>query len=123
VVEAALAALRGGADLHELLREGKGASQHVQRFAAAVQSAPMKTRGEERTREDAVRDIVLFIWRREFKARRADVERRLGGEGGRDDRELRIQNAQLATDIKMLGEWESGRTVIEIALSERGRPA
>jgi DNA primase len=36
VVEAALAALRGGADLHELLREGKGASQHVQRFAAAV---------------------------------------------------------------------------------------
>jgi hypothetical protein len=117
LVEAAIEAKRTGKDVHEILRARSDTDDRVHRFAAAVESAPEKTRGDEISRSDAVKDLVLYIWRRVFKEKRRELERRMSE--GDADSQVRVRSAQLRSDMKRLDRWETGRDIIEIEMSER----
>jgi len=117
LVEAAIEAKQTGKDVHEILRARSDTDDRVHRFAAAVESAPEKTRGDEISRSDAVKDLILYIWRRVFKEKRRELERRMSE--GEADNQVRLRSAQLRSDMKQLDRWETGRDIIEIEISEK----
>jgi len=114
VAAAALEALDSGNELQNILRAGE-AAEEVQRLAARLQMAPVKTRGREFSPEDAVRGLILRIWRRRFEQERAG----LSGTENEDDRARRDERrAQLTYQISRLKNWEEGAEVIEFELDQ-----
>jgi len=112
---AAVESLRTGKDVQEILNDREDPSGELQRFAAQVQMSPSKIRGSEFSREAAVRDLVLYIWRRKLKQDRAGLEKKLeSGPSTEVENDLR----QLTYDVKALGNWEDGVAVIGIRLAE-----
>ena len=77
--------------------------------------APSKVRGIEGTREEAVQDLILYIWRRKLKEERAELEKHAGTEL---TTEMQQRLRQITFDLKTLEKWEAGSTVIEIELSD-----
>ncbi len=88
------------------------------KFAVAVQMAPAKATGKEYSDDDAVKDIILYMWRKELKRKRTDLEQKLIA--GSDDIELRTESIQLRNDIKQLSMWDTGVPIIEIRMEGQG---
>ncbi|MCE9616587.1 MAG: DNA primase [Lentisphaerae bacterium] len=115
VAEACLQAAATGTHMHSLLEADEDVGPALIQFAAAVQSAPTKIRGAERTGLDAVRDIILKLWRRELKTRREMLELELKTRPSRDQQ---ARSNQLTLHLNSLKTWEDGAPVIEMELDE-----
>jgi hypothetical protein len=110
--KAVLEARETGRPVQDVLREA-GADSETQRFAAEVQMTPTKTKGVEFTRADAVKDLILFIWRRKLDRERKEIEKRPAGSLAEGDEERR---RQLLFDLRSLRTWEHGAAIIEIEM-------
>ncbi|MFO7871393.1 MAG: DNA primase [Kiritimatiellia bacterium] len=112
IAEAALKAGEKGSDIQEVLRESDKDSPRLQQFTARLMMAPLRIKGEETSREDAVKDLILCCWRRRFREERKRLAEK--GDVNRADMERR---ASLAYRMKALGNWDSGSDVIQIELA------
>lgn len=117
--QAALESAETGRDIMDIVRGMDDDAGALQVFAAGIQMAPHRFSRGEFGRIDAVRDIVLFIWRREFEKERSDLQRRIA-QAPSQDGESRCR--QLTLDIKALRRWDDGTPIIEIALAGQGTP-
>ncbi|MCX7590650.1 MAG: hypothetical protein N2255_03375, partial [Kiritimatiellae bacterium] len=102
----ALRASRSGKDVQDLLREAEDPDGELGRLAAQLLMAPSKFPKGEFSRADAVRDIILYKWRRKMEQERAGLG---PGEAKR--------RTQITYDLRALMRWESGAPVIELELS------
>ena len=118
VAECALESRKQGKDIQALVAERADGKGGLQRFAAQLLMAPSKIRGEEVGRDDAVKELILYIWRQSLKRERAEVERKLTEPEGKDDPDLRMRSTQIRRDLKTLANWEEGSALIEIGLLE-----
>ncbi len=116
VVKAALDSVETGREIMVVLNDYDQASSGLHKFAAQVQMAPTKVKGVDVVPEDAVKDLILRLWQKRLKNERKDIEKKMAN--GQDDEDLRIQSAQLRTDLKALSNWEDGQAIIEIRLEE-----
>ena len=115
IAEASLAAKETGDRIVELLAKAEtGTSGELLRFAAAVQSAPTKIRGTDCTRADAVRDIILRLWRRRLTNERVDIREKM--RSGENSAEYSQRNTQLTLDLDSLKSWSEGAHIIEIEI-------
>ncbi len=117
MAKALLVAVETGRDVQDLLREESDQSGELQRFASELLIMPDKMKGTESSLENAMKDIICGIWRRELKKERSALEKESDTSASRKDRERRVQ---LTHDIKALGNWEDGSMIIEIEMSNRG---
>jgi DNA primase len=119
IVQAALEQQRTGTPIAAFLQDMDDPNGELQRLAAAVQMAPERIMGREATHEDAVKSLILRIWRRELESERTALNGEL-----RDVPDAKAQRvrAQLTLDIKSLrnGSWTEGCLVMRIRLAERG---
>jgi hypothetical protein len=88
-------------------------SGELRTFAARVQMAPAKVRGDEKSPEDALRDIVLYLWRKQLEHERAELHSRPVEPGSPEEHRCR----QLTYDLKSLRNWDTGCAIIEIELA------
>lgn len=102
-------------DLMQVVREQSDPNGELARLAAEIQMAPTKVKATEFSREDAVKDMILFMWRKKLKKERADLERELASGRNRNTEE-RLR--QMPYDLKALREWETGSAIIEIEMAE-----
>ena len=113
IVKASMDAAEQGQDLLEAVRaiddDPEGA---LQPFAVQIQMAPEKIKGEEFSHVDAVKDLVLRLWRRRFERERADLQTRSPPTG--DDTERR---AQITYHLNRMKQWPDGAAIIEIELT------
>jgi DNA primase len=116
VAQACLDAAREGAHLHAILESGPDVDPDLLRFAAAIQSAPSKVRGRDMKRADAVRDLILRIWKRELRAQRTALEQSMKAD---PNPELMQRRVQLTLDLDSLKSWADGAPVIEMELAHR----
>jgi len=78
--------------------------------------APAKIKGIESSREQAIKDLILYIWRRELEKERATLEKMPESRATPEDLHRRTQ---LTYDLnKALRAWETGAEVIEIEMSD-----
>jgi DNA primase len=117
LIEAAIESDETGADLMAVLSKHGDAPGELTRFAAQVQMAPMKTSGQEFSREDAVKDLILYIWRRELKRKIGELEGMLSRESADHREHIRAESAQLRSDIKALADWETAAPIIKLSMS------
>ncbi|MBN2302080.1 MAG: DNA primase, partial [Lentisphaerae bacterium] len=75
-VEAALQSQEKGIDIQEALRNADTYSSELEQLAAQVQMMPTKIRGEEFSHADAVKDLVLLMWRTKLTHERAELEKK-----------------------------------------------
>ncbi len=87
----------------------------MQKLLAAAMMAPSRMLGREFDHQDAVKDLILKIWRENLRRRLRTLMR-----GGRkdDDSQFRMECVQLRTDIKRLDRWESGVAIIDMLVNE-----
>lgn len=101
-VESCLEADEKGFRLLDVLRDNETVDLPLAQFGAKALAAPMKVIGTDAQRDDAVRDLILFIWRRDLKRQRA--ERRLTpGADATPAAEAELR--QMTLDLKMLQRW------------------
>ena len=74
MVRTCLEAIEKGEPVHEAMHAVDDEGDGFKQLAAAVQMAPNKTPGSEFSAMEAVRDLILQIWRRHMKARRAELQ-------------------------------------------------
>jgi DNA primase len=117
LVEIAIEARDSGRPFHDIVADHNEPSGELSRLAAAVQEGPTKTGGEY-SHHDAVRDLILFIHRRELKRERLDLDERMRGDSNPDE-ELRVRSAQLRRDLKTLQQWDTALPLLEM----HGEPA
>jgi hypothetical protein len=116
IAEACLETCETGERLQEILSGSDDqASPDLQQLAAAVQSAPSKIRGEEVSRSDAVRDIILRIWQSHLRRERSELEAKLSTGMSND---LIARKSQITLDLDLLKTWQNGAEVIEMEMAE-----
>ncbi len=114
IIYAAVEASREQRDLMSEITAKDDAEGSVARLAAKVQMAPEKTMGSESSRETAVKDMILYIWRRRLRKERADLEHQVKSGGNKEAGE-RLR--QIPFDLKALERWDTGSAIIEIELA------
>ena len=105
VVKSALEARTSGRLVQEVLNDDPDPTGELQRFSSQVLMAPTKVQGEDSSCEQAVQDLILYLWRRRLTQERAGL--------GEDQAARR---SQLTYDLKALRRWEDGEAIIEMAL-------
>ncbi len=116
LMEAALEAQHGGVELTSAISQRDAPDGELSLFAAKIQMAPFKAAGKEFSREEAVKGLILSIWRRKLKRRAAELDRLRTTEDGKNNDALSTESAQVRTDIKLLDKWDTGSTVIQVLL-------
>jgi hypothetical protein len=114
VVFAAVQAAKEGRPLIAVVSEHDDAEGGLSRFTAELQMAPQKALGEEFSPEGAVKDLILSIMRREYRERRMEIEHRIQTGQAANGEDLRLQNAQLTSDLKLLQKWETALPLLEM---------
>lgn len=106
-IECSLESARSGRVIQDLVsdRAGDDRSGALWTLASQVLEEPAKAYDREFTHEDAVKDLILAIWKRRLCAERDRI--------GPEDEE---RQTQLTYDIKGLGQWESGSVIIEMEM-------
>lgn len=115
VITAALDCEVTGRDIQDALRTGDASTGALQRFAAQVEMAPIKVIGQDLSRVDAVKDLVLHLWQRRLKRERDALYKK-------DDSDSSARRQQLTLDLIALKSWETGTAIIGIALAGDGTP-
>ncbi len=110
VLEAALRAAAGEGSVEDLLRD-RADDTALAAFLASILMGTSKVEGHEAREEDAVRDLVLAVWRRQFARERETLEARAERSPAEESRLI-----QLTMDLKALRQWETGAEIIELEL-------
>jgi len=117
IAEASLAARETGDKIVYMLgKNDDEASGDVLRLLETVESAPTKIRGTDCTRADAVRDIILRLWRRRLASERADIREKL--KRGDKSPDFIHRNSQLTLDLDSLKSWTDGASIIEMEMGD-----
>jgi DNA primase len=105
-----------GEPVMSVLAEIGEISESLQQLATSVLGAPMKVKGESFSRTDAIRDIILDLWRRKLKHDRAALHAIPDTEISKTDATRR---EQLTQDIIALRNWDEAVEAIELILEEQ----
>lgn len=111
VITAALNTQTTGRSIDEELREFVDETGEMQSFAAGVLESPMKIRGNEFSRADAVKDLILCIWKREKLSERNRLEKSA-------DKKEQGHAKELTLLLHRFKNWENGSEAIEIELDD-----
>jgi len=103
-----------GEDITEVVREKDGSEGEMQAFVSGLIMGPSKAGIGERSPVDAVKDIILHIWRRELKEER----KRLDAKADQTVEE-KERRRQITYDLKALQNWESAEPILEIEMETR----
>ncbi|MDA0322909.1 MAG: DNA primase [Verrucomicrobia bacterium] len=106
-IECSIESAKTGQRIQDLVsaRAGEDRSGALWSLTSRVLEEPSKSSGREYTREDAVRDLILGIWKRRLSAERQGLAA-----------ENVERQTQLTYDIKALGQWDSGSVIIEMEM-------
>ncbi len=116
LVKASLESQKTGRDIQDILREQDDPSGELQTFLARVLMAPAKAVHKEYSRVDAVKDIILYIWRKKIERERNDLQKRLQANSEKKDEE---RCRQLTCDLNSLKRgWEDGSVIIQMELGK-----
>jgi hypothetical protein len=115
LLESMLASRKRDEDWMASLTAGAARGDGLMELASAIQMAPSKAGTHEFSREDAVKALILRLWTRHLKARKADMQRQAAAGTEVDPRFY-----QLTGDIKALHNWDEGLAIIESHLEEPG---
>ncbi len=94
--------------LLSVIEERDDAERSLGQFAAELLSRPPRQLGDDLTPTDVVQGLIMALWRRELKARRAELER-TAMQGDLDpDRlhEVESEIHRLTSQIKRMTHWE-----------------
>lgn len=112
LIAAALESARTGEDILAVLRnEGQDNPEAIQ-LASRLIEAPSKLRSKDLTPGEAVKDMILRLWRRRI----TNARKLLDARTDMPDEDKTRERAQLTLDINSLDQWDNGRMVIELAL-------
>jgi len=114
VVKASIESAESGRDIQDILRVVDDASGDLEKFAVRVRETPIKIVGNETTREDAVKDLILCVWRKSLEQERAGLEKKKDKKPGGEEEE---RCRQITYDLKALRKWEDGSPIIEIEMT------
>ena len=104
------------AERSTILRDKEADDSEHMAFAAEIIMAPAKIKGIESSREQAIKDLILYIWRRELEKERTTLDKMPESRTTPEDLHRRTQ---LTYDLKRgLRAWETGAEVIEIEMSD-----
>jgi DNA primase len=106
-VETALRSRHEGRALGEALQEVVDPAGDFQRFRAAIEFAPSKIRDEDMSHEDAVRDLIMYLWKKELRRRRDTMA------SAEDSVADRAGQVQLTQDMKAMRNWNDASLIIE----------
>lgn len=109
IVTASLEAHEQGSDPLSALQDGEKPGSETLRLATAVQMAPEKTRGADYAPVNAVRDLILRIWRRHLRSEQRSLPP-----------DARERHVQITYDLSRLKQWTDGATIIELEMSGDG---
>lgn len=104
-VQLALEAQQGQVSIEEIAADADSEDLPISEFVLKLHQQETKVPGEEFKREDAVRDLILQLWRTKLTA-----ERNLLNEDARERR------AQITYDLNSLRNWKDGHPIIEFEL-------
>jgi DNA primase len=119
LVEAVLAAAREGADLMAVIAARDNPARDLSSLAARLTREPSKTTGRESSPSDALRDVILRIWREHLEARRQALKAG-GGEESADQRGM--ERLQITHDLSLLRRWETGEPIIKAHMQAPAPP-
>ena len=114
VMSIVLEAAGKGGDLTALVREKDASDGEMQAFVSGLIMGPNKAGIGERSSVDAVRDIILHIWRRELKEERKVID--VKQDTSEEEKERR---RQITYDLKALQKWETAEPILEIEMDAR----
>ncbi len=109
VLEAVVAAAREQRPVQETLFARSDASGEFQRFFSGLLASPPKVVGAESSQLDAVRDLILCLWRNKLKRERQALS-------GADAAE---RQAQITYDLYHLKNWDDGQDIIDFEIARR----
>ncbi len=109
-VEVCQEALATGRTIQDVINDKGDKGGELQNFAARVLMTPTKITGTETSHGAAVKDIILYIWRRKLENERAEITRH-------PDPKSEERRRQITYDLKSLRKWEDGAPIIEFELS------
>jgi DNA primase len=115
IVACAMEAHADGVGLMSVIREHDDEEGTLGRFATELQMAPSRVVGVDSSREKAVKDLILYIWRRKLQKERAGLESQINAGG---NKQLAERLRQMPFDLKGLTHWDSGSAIIEIEMAE-----
>ncbi len=114
VIESAVQAMHENSDLMSILAERDDQDRTLTSFAAQVQMAPSKIVGRDASREAAVKELILYIRRRELKKDKDRLLREMQDPKGKIDDSVRIRLAELGHDMKLMKSWESAKDLLDL---------
>ncbi len=120
VIAAAIEASQQGTDLLSVVGGRDDSSRSLSAFVARLQMAPAKTMSIDVSRGDAVKDLILFIRRREVKRKRTDLAHRIRKGSGEAIDTLRMEHAELTADLKALRQWDNALPLLELETGANG---
>ncbi len=112
VMQAALESVREERPVQEILYSHPDASGDLGAFYSGLLLAPAKVKGDEVSCEDAVKDLILCLWRKKLKQERY-------GLSGPDAAE---RLTQITYDLHHLKRWADGAGIIEIEMASGEDP-
>jgi len=113
MVKTALKSARTKREIQDIVRDEDGQSDELQAFAARLEVMPDKITSNESSLENALKDMILRIWRNKLRRERAELEKLNDGKLSRKDEE---RHSQITHELKALNKWEDGSMIIEIRL-------
>jgi hypothetical protein len=120
VAEAAVRAQSEGQDIRDILRDRRDDPEGLQAFVAQIEMAPLKVLSADLSRADAVRSLILRIWRRRLDAERDAIDKQAEN---KPEGEALARRRQLTHDLNALRNWEDGSLIIELAMTEGPGPS
>ncbi len=109
VLETVVSAARDGREIQDALFEQAGPDSEFQRFFSGLLASPPKIMGPESSHADAVKDMILRLWRNKLKRERQTL-------AGPDTAE---RQTQITYDLYHLKTWEDGQDVIDMELAAK----
>ena len=109
-VEICLESAATGRTIQDVISDRDDKSGEMQNFAARVIMTPTKITGTETSHSEAVKDIILYIWRRKLEHERAEIAKQ-------PDSKNEERRRQITYDLKSLRKWDDGAPIIDLELS------
>lgn len=109
-IEICLESAATGRTIQDIIGDREDKSGEMQNFAARVIMTPTKITGTETSHSEAVKDIILYIWRRKLEHERVEIAKQ-------PDSKNEERRRQITYDLKSLRKWDDGAPIIELELS------
>lgn len=113
-VECLFAARDSGQEPAAVLSERDDESRALSEFAAGIQMAPARVRGDEYSQEEAIKHLILLLWRRDLRRNRAEIAEKLQtGQDTEQSDTLQDEHQQLTVELRMLDTWDTAVPIME----------